>query len=98
MYKRALKIDEKILSPEHPDVALSLNNLALLYCDQERYDEAEALYKRVLTILEKALGPDHQNVAYVLENLASLYLKTGKKDEAKKLSEQAKQIRLKKVK
>ena len=41
MYKQALEIDEKILSPEHPDVALTLNNLALLYVDQERYDEAE---------------------------------------------------------
>ena len=94
----ALKVAEKTFGPEHPDVALTLNNLAQLYSDQERYDDAESLYKRVLTILEKALGPDHQNVAYVLEEQASLCLKTGRKDEAEKLSERAEQIRSKGIK
>ena len=31
LYKRALAICEKALGPDHPDVALSLNNLAALY-------------------------------------------------------------------
>ena len=31
LYKRALAISEKALGPEHPDVASSLNNLAMLY-------------------------------------------------------------------
>ena len=31
LFKRALAIREKALGPEHPDVATSLNNLALLY-------------------------------------------------------------------
>ena len=31
LYQRALEIREKALGPEHPDVALSLNNLAMLY-------------------------------------------------------------------
>ena len=28
LYQRALKIREKALGPEHPDTAISLNNLA----------------------------------------------------------------------
>ena len=31
LYKRALAISEKALGPDHPDVATSLNNLAVLY-------------------------------------------------------------------
>jgi tetratricopeptide (TPR) repeat protein len=31
LHQRALAIFEKALGPEHPDVATSLNNLALLY-------------------------------------------------------------------
>src|SRR5262249_35134999 len=57
---------------EHPNVAISLNNMAILYRDQGRYDEAEALYKRSLAISEKALGPEHSEVGTVLDNLADL--------------------------
>ena len=41
MYKRALAISEKALGPEHPHVAISLNNLAELYRAQSR-DPAQA--------------------------------------------------------
>ena len=30
MYQRALRIDEKTYGPEHPDVAIFLNNIAML--------------------------------------------------------------------
>ena len=61
--------------PYHPDVAVSLNYLALLYDKQGRYADAEPLYKRSLGIKEKALGPDHPDVAMSLNNLAVLYSK-----------------------
>jgi tetratricopeptide (TPR) repeat protein len=51
--QRALAIREKALGPEHPDVATSLNNLAVLYQAQGRYADAELLCKRSLAILEK---------------------------------------------
>jgi hypothetical protein len=40
-YQRALAIYEKVLGPEHPEVARSLNNLALLSYTQGQYAEAE---------------------------------------------------------
>ncbi len=58
LYKRSLAILEKALGPEHPNVAMSLNNLALLYEAQGRYGDAEPLYKRSLAISEKVLGPE----------------------------------------
>ena len=63
LYKRSLAIKEKALGKDHPDVALSLNNLAVLYDSQGKYVEAEPLYKRSLAIREKALGKDHPDVA-----------------------------------
>ena len=46
-YAAAL-IEAEGVGPEHPGVALSLNNLAALYDVQGRYAEAEPLYKRSL--------------------------------------------------
>ena len=93
LYKRSLKIREKVLGPEHPDVATSLNNLASLYRNQGRYPEAEPLYKRSLKICEKVLGPEHPNVATALENYAILLQKTDRETEAAELEARAKSIR-----
>jgi tetratricopeptide (TPR) repeat protein len=60
---------EKALGKDHPDMATSLNNLAILYDDQGKYAEAEPLLLRSLAIMEKALGKDHPNVATSLNNL-----------------------------
>ncbi|MCK5186228.1 MAG: tetratricopeptide repeat protein [Deltaproteobacteria bacterium] len=91
--KEALKVAKRTFGPDHPDVATSLNNLALLYRSQGKYDEAEPLYKRALAIWEDAFGPDHPNVLTVLENMSDLYKNIGKEDEAKRLEERVKIIR-----
>ncbi len=59
--------------PEHPDTATSLNNLALLYDSQGKYEQAEPLYQRALHIREQVLGPEHPDTAQSLNNLAALY-------------------------
>jgi tetratricopeptide (TPR) repeat protein len=74
LYKRALAIRETALGANHPDVAQTLNNLALVYADQSKHGEAEALYKRALAIRETALGANHLDVAWTLNNLALVYL------------------------
>ena len=43
LYRRALAIDEKSFGPEHPNVAIRLNNLALLLSATNRLAEAEPL-------------------------------------------------------
>ena len=71
--QRAVELAEKQFGPEHPDVATSLNNIALIYQAQGRYAEAEPLLKRSLAIREKTLGPEHPDVATSLNILAELY-------------------------
>ena len=42
LHQRALDIREKALGPDHPNTATSLNNLAALYDNQGRYEQARA--------------------------------------------------------
>ncbi|MDA2917219.1 tetratricopeptide repeat protein [Nitrospinae bacterium AH_259_B05_G02_I21] len=53
--KEALKVAEQTFGPNHPNVAQSLNSLALLYKVLGQYAKAEPLYKRALAIRERAL-------------------------------------------
>ena len=74
----ALAIDERVLGPEHPQIASLLNNLGLLYDDQGKYVQAEPMYQRSLQMDEKLLGPDAPEVATELNNLAALYRVEGR--------------------
>jgi CHAT domain-containing protein/Tfp pilus assembly protein PilF len=90
---RALAIREKVLGPDHPGTAKSLNNLALLLRSKDDYDGAEPLYRRALAIMEKALGPDHPETATILNNLALLLQAKGESDSAEPFYRRALAIR-----
>jgi tetratricopeptide (TPR) repeat protein len=82
---QALSIREQVLGPHHPNVAVSLDNLAGLYHHQGKYAEAEPLYQRALAIFEQVLAPHHADVATGLNNLALLYYDQGRYAEAEPL-------------
>ncbi len=56
-------------------MAASLNNLALLYCNQGLYEQADPLYQRALEIYEKALGAVHPSTKNVQDNYNDLLAK-----------------------
>ncbi|HZO86771.1 MAG TPA: tetratricopeptide repeat protein [Chthonomonadaceae bacterium] len=85
LYKEALAIRRKALPEGHPDIALSLNNLAGLYRSQGRYDEAEPLYQEAFAIFIAALGPQHPNTQTVFQNYLSFLLEAGMEDKAEAL-------------
>ena len=93
MFLRALAIEEKILGEEHPNVATSLNNLAMLYSAQSDYPKALPLYERSLAILENALGKDHPYIATSLNNYADCLEALGKTKEAAAARARAKKIK-----
>src|SRR5262249_38514435 len=66
LIRDALAIKEKALGPEHPDMAISLNNLAFMFNAQGDYARARPLFERALAIHEKALGPEHPETANIL--------------------------------
>jgi tetratricopeptide (TPR) repeat protein len=65
------------------------NNLATLYLNMDREDEAEAPFQRALEIFEQFHGPDHPNVSMVLLNLGQLYWAQGRYDVARQRVERA---------
>src|SRR5262249_45211667 len=61
LIERAMEIREKILGPDHLDIADALHNLAIIWKYKGEYGKAEPLYGRAMEIWEKTLGPDHPN-------------------------------------
>jgi CHAT domain-containing protein/Flp pilus assembly protein TadD len=80
--ERALSLAEKTYGPNHPAVAISLNDLGALYREMGRHDQAEPLYVRALQMREKALGPNHPHVAVSMGNLGVLYFSQGRYAQA----------------
>lgn len=82
LMRRALQIDEDRYGPEHPEVAIDLNNLASLLHATNRRGEAEPLMRRALQIDEASYGSEHPEVARDLNNLALLLMVTNRLEEA----------------
>lgn len=91
--QKAIEIAEANVGPGHPYVAISLNNLALLYSKEGEYAKAEPLYNRSLAIWEKALGPEHPYVVNCLNKLSRLYQAMGKNEKASEVDKEIERIR-----
>jgi tetratricopeptide (TPR) repeat protein/DNA-binding XRE family transcriptional regulator len=74
---RARDILLRTVGEQHSDYAYSLNNLALSYHYQGRYEEAESLYRQSLRIREELFGHEHYTIAQSLHNLGGLYYDRG---------------------
>ena len=73
LLEKAVKINEAVLGPGHPNTVDSLNNLAGLHRDMGNHKAALPLVTRVLEIREAVLGPRHPDTATSLYNLAGLH-------------------------
>jgi non-specific serine/threonine protein kinase/serine/threonine-protein kinase len=80
--RQALEIHKRVLGPEHPDVAASLNDLASLLHDRGKRTEAEPLYREALRIRKKVLGPGHLDTSATLNDLGLLLKQQGDLDGA----------------
>lgn len=85
--RRVLKLQEAGLGLSHPDVANTLNDLAVVCNRLGRPDEAEFLYRRALGIARRTLAPDHPYIAVSLANLSNLYRAQGKPEKLEKIRE-----------
>lgn len=89
LLRRAVAIWEKSLGDDHPNVAIALNNLALLLWDTNRLLEAEPLLRRALAIDERSFGLDDPTVARDLNSLAVLLQAANRLSEAEPLMRRA---------
>lgn len=71
----------------------SLTDLALIYREQDRFDEAIDAFKKAQAALEKSSGRDSEEVGNVLNNLGKVYAAAGKLPEAQAAFAEALRIR-----
>jgi hypothetical protein len=69
LLRDAVAIQEVSLGPLHPELASTLNNLALVCEHTNKVDEAERGYRRAHAIAVASLSPGHPFIATSLENL-----------------------------
>lgn len=89
LLERALAIREEFAGTDHPDTAVSLNNLAHLLSAQGDFQGARSYYERALAINERVLGGDHLSTAMSLNNLGAALDSLGELDGARNYYERA---------
>lgn len=88
----ALRIREKALPPDHPDLALSYSNVAASLADFKRYDEAIPLFEKALAIVEKRLGVEHPSYSETLLSMGVTLGLAGRLPEAEATLRRAKNL------
>lgn len=84
----ALAIQERMLRPDHPDIGLTVNNLAILAGESGDLDRAWELLKRALRIAQMTYGSKNKETARALTNLAQFHVLLGDYGEAEELFKQ----------
>jgi tetratricopeptide (TPR) repeat protein len=82
LLEQVLKIQEKLLGPEHLDLAQTLNNLGVLRHTQGRHAEAEAFYLWAMEICETKGHPQDQDAVNLRQNYAAFLREVGRQREA----------------
>jgi len=85
LYKSALALRQRTLSPEHAALASSLENLGKLYLAEGKATRAEPLLRQSYEISAKTLGPDRGETLQRLDCLAQVLSGEGKLNEAESL-------------
>lgn len=83
--ERARLLKQRVYGDTHQDTLLCMSNLAILYMDQGRYEEAEKLFNDTLRISKHLTGINNPQTLSIMNNLALLYWKQGRYDEAEML-------------
>jgi tetratricopeptide (TPR) repeat protein len=92
--KQAQKIYLKVLGEEHPDTAMSYNDIGFVYNLKDEYNQALEYYIKALNIREKILGK-HQDTALSYNNIGSIYNAKSEYDKALEYHFKALEIRKK---
>jgi tetratricopeptide (TPR) repeat protein len=87
--RRAVSAKEKTGGVNNPDVAVSLNNLALWLVLRGEMSEAVAPIERALMIVERGLGAEHPMTGIVSSNCADVFNSVGRFSEAHRAAARA---------
>ncbi len=85
---RSRELRSERLSPDHPDILESMNNLAMAYQDAGKVDLTVPLLEETLDKMKAKLGTDHPITLNSMNNLGLAYQVAGKLDLALPLLEE----------
>ncbi|KAJ5313221.1 1-3-beta-glucanosyltransferase gel2 [Penicillium atrosanguineum] len=74
---QAMEARNTKLGEDHPDMLISMNNLASTYMKQGRWEEAEQLEVQVMETRKTKLGEDHPDTLTSMANLAFTWKSSG---------------------
>lgn len=80
--------NSRILEPQHRDTLVSMNNMARIYFEQGRNNEAENLFLQLAEKSQSVLGKEHPDTLGIMANVALTYGTKGQWNEAKELGVQ----------
>ncbi len=89
LLRRAIAIEEKAYDADHPTLATSYSNLAVVEQALGNLAEARSLLRRAIAIEEKAYDADHPTLAISYSNLALVEQDLGNLAEARSLLRRA---------
>jgi tetratricopeptide (TPR) repeat protein len=81
-FEKALATFARLLGEDHPEYALTLENLGGIAYRQQRYDDCLANLERVLDIRVRNLGADHPIAMRTMMNMGAVSSGTGNYDRA----------------
>ena len=85
-------LPEKALGPQHPETAVTLNNLASLLLAGGKITMAETMQRRAVRILEDNISPGNPRMATAYANLADILRAKGDRASAERLYRRAIEI------
>ncbi len=91
-HRRAHELRTRLLPPDHPDLARSLNALGNVHLDQGEYDQALGRYREAQQLRERVFGPGHPVVAGTLNNVSIILRRKKDFDGAVEVLERAVRI------
>ena len=84
-----LDAKRRVLKNDHPSTMLSMNNLAAVLAQAQKFDEAEVLHREALANRRRVLGEDDLETIQSIHNLGRTLAMSGKFREAEELHRQA---------
>ena len=76
-YHASLRIRQKILPPEHVDLAACYNGIGLVYEKMDEYEKALLSCQKATEIYKKSLPPNHPLLAVCKSNIGRMYDQLG---------------------
>ena len=92
-YEQSLEIYEVTLSPNHPDLAASYNNIGNVYSKMGEYSKALSSYEQSLEIRKVALPPNHPDLGNSYLGIGNVYMNMGEYSKALSSHERSLEIR-----